>query len=167
MIGKFHRGYRPISSVAPLIKDIRKVFFFKWHHVLLKCTSHYTVLVNKTVAVRTARNRLHSYWRFVVVRFYDTFFNILGHQRRFRHRAWKVRQILLRGSNFGLRFFHVPQIYDARPKALLPFRRKSYSGFLRSEKIHRPRPGSNPRTSDPEASMITTGPPVLTVIEEI
>ena len=30
------------------------------------------------------------------------------------------------------------------PTALLPFRRKSsYSGFLRSEKIHRPRPGSN------------------------
>ena len=45
------------------------------------------------------------------------------------------------------------------PTALLPFRRKSYSGFLRSEKIHRPRPGSNPRTSDPEAGMITTGPP--------
>ena len=35
-----------------------------------------------------------------------------------------------------------------------PFRRRSYSGFLRSEKIHRPRPGLNPRTSDPVASMI-------------
>ena len=34
-------------------------------------------------------------------------FNISGHQRRFRHRTCKVRQILLRGSNFGLRFFHV------------------------------------------------------------
>ena len=32
------------------------------------------------------------------------------------------------------------------PTALLPFRRKSYSGFLRSEKIHRPWPGLNPRT---------------------
>ena len=40
-----------------------------------------------------------------------------------------------------------------------PFRRKSYSGFLRCEKIHRLRPGSNPRTSNSEASMITTGPP--------
>ena len=48
------------------------------------------------------------------------------------------------------------------PMALLPFRRKSYSGFLRSEKIHRPRPGLNPRTSDPVASMVTTGPPRLT-----
>ena len=36
---------------------------------------------------------------------FTTLFTILGHQRRFRHRAWKVRQILLRGSNFGLRFF--------------------------------------------------------------
>ena len=33
-----------------------------------------------------------------------------------------------------------------------------YSGFLRSEKIHRFRPGFNPRTSDPVASIITTGP---------
>ena len=39
------------------------------------------------------------------------------------------------------------------PTTLLPFRRKSYSGFLRSEKIHRPLPGSNPRTSDPEANV--------------
>ena len=29
---------------------------------------------------------------------FTTLFNILGHQRRYRHRAWKVRQILLRGS---------------------------------------------------------------------
>ena len=36
-----------------------------------------------------------------------TLFNILGHQRLFQHRAWKVQQILLRGSNFGLRFFYV------------------------------------------------------------
>ena len=39
---------------------------------------------------------------------FTTLFNILGHQRRFRNRAWKVWQILLTGSNFGLRFFYVP-----------------------------------------------------------
>ena len=39
------------------------------------------------------------------------------------------------------------------PTALIPFRRKSYSGFLRFEKLLRPRPGSNPRTSDPEANV--------------
>ena len=38
---------------------------------------------------------------------FTTLFNILGHQRHFRHRVWKVWQILLRGSNFGLRFFYV------------------------------------------------------------
>ena len=86
---------------------------------------------------------------------FTTLLNFLGHERRFRHRAWKCWLILLRGSNFGLRFFYVPYIYDTGPTASLPFRRKSYSGFLRSEKINRPRPGSNPRTSDPEASMIT------------
>ena len=44
-----------------------------------------------------------------------------------------------------------------RPTALLLFRRKSYSGFLCSKKIHRPRPSLNPRTSDPVASITTTG----------
>ena len=66
---------------------------------------------------------------------------------------------MLRGSNFGLKFFYVPYIYDTRLTTLIPFRRNSYSGFLRSEKIHRPRPGLNPRTSDPVASVRTTGPP--------
>ena len=72
--------------------------------------------------------------------FFTTLFNILDHQCRFRHRTWKKHYIM-------------------GPTALLSFQRKSYSGFLRSEKIHRPRPGSNPWTSDQEASMITTGPP--------
>ena len=53
----------------------------------------------------------------------------------------------------------MPSIYDTGPTALLPFRRKSYLGFLRSEKIHRSRSRLNPQTSDPVASMITTGPP--------
>ena len=45
------------------------------------------------------------------------------------------------------------------PMELIPFQRKSYSGLLHSEKIHRPQPSLNPRTSDPVASMITSGPP--------
>ena len=72
------------------------------------------------------------------------------------------RLILLRGSNFGLRFFYVPWIYDNGSTALLSFGRNSYSGFLRSEKFHRPRPGLDPRTPDPVSSMITTGPPERT-----
>ena len=47
---------------------------------------------------------------------------------------------------------------------LLPLRRKSYSGFLRCEKMPRPRQGLNSRTSDPVANMITTWPPVLTPV---
>ena len=39
--------------------------------------------------------------------FYDVL-NILGHLSRFLQWARNVRQILLRGSNFGLRFFYVP-----------------------------------------------------------
>ena len=46
-------------------------------------------------------------------------------------------------------------IYDTGPTNLLPFRRSS-------EKIHRPRPALKPRTSDPVASVITTGTPVST-----
>ena len=61
---------------------------------------------------------------------FTTILNILGHQRPYRHRAWKGWQILLRDSNFSLRFFYVPQKYDTGPTALLPFRRNSYSGFM-------------------------------------
>ena len=78
--------------------------------------------------------RFHVYYCSLLLLGFTALFNILGHQRRFRHRAWKVRQILLRVSNFGLRFFYVPQIYDTWPTALVPFQGKSYSGFLRSEK---------------------------------
>ena len=37
------------------------------------------------------------------------------------------------------RFFYVPKIYDTGHTVLLFFRRNPYSGFLRCEKIHRPR----------------------------
>ena len=53
-----------------------------------------------------------------------------------------------------------------RTHGFTSFRGKSYFGFLRSGKSHRPRPGSNPRTSNPEASMITTGPPGTTYRKE-
>ena len=44
--------------------------------------------------------------------------------------------------------------------ALPPFQKKvNAQDFYALKKIHRPRPRSNPRTSDPEASMETTGPP--------
>ena len=45
------------------------------------------------------------------------------------------------------------------PRLYFPSEGSHTLGFLRSEKIHRPRPGSNPRTSDLEANMITTAPP--------
>ena len=61
----------------------------------------------------------------------------------------------------------MPQIYYTGPTALFPFRRKSYSRFLRTEKIHRPRPGLNLRTSDPVGSRITMGPPGSTNIYRI
>ena len=129
-------------------------------------TDHYNSYVNRTrnctifFSYITCAQCIHLCWygRNLVVEI-TTLFNILGHQRCFRHWVWKVRQISLRGSNFGLRFFYVPLIYDTGPTALLSFRRKSYSGFLRSEKIHWLRPGLNPLTSNPEASMITPRPP--------
>jgi hypothetical protein len=44
------------------------------------------------------------------------------------------------------------------PTALLPLRSKSCYGFLCPLKIHRPRPGLNPRTLRPVANMITARP---------
>jgi hypothetical protein len=53
-------------------------------------------------------------------------------------------------------FFNMPQICDMRQTALLPFRRKACWGFFRPKKIRRLRPGLNPLTWVPEASMLTT-----------
>jgi hypothetical protein len=47
------------------------------------------------------------------------------------------------------------------PTALLPLRRKACYGFYHL-KIHRPRPGLNPRTLGPVASTLTTRPPRAT-----
>ena len=51
---------------------------------------------------------------------------------------------------------HGTQGLTSLPKEVIP-------RIFRPEKVHRPRPGSNSRTSDLEASMITTGPPESTV----
>jgi hypothetical protein len=48
-------------------------------------------------------------------------------------------------------FFYMPQICDMRQTALLPLRRKACRSFFR--------PGSNPRSWVPEASMLTARPP--------
>ena len=63
--------------------------------------------------------QLSSHALLLLLLCFTTLFNILGHHRRVRRRASKVRQILLRGSNFSLRFFYVTQIYDMGPTALL------------------------------------------------
>ena len=51
------------------------------------------------------------------------------------------------------------------PRLYIPSKGNHSQDFYALKKIHRPRPGSNPRISDPEASMITTGPPGTTVLE--
>ena len=50
------------------------------------------------------------------------------------------------------------------PRLYFPSEGSHTQDFLRSEKINQSRPGSNPGTSDPEASMITTGPPGSTYL---
>ena len=78
---------------------------------------------------------------------FTSLLNILGHQHRFQHRAWKGRQILLRGSNFGLRFFYVASNlrYGSHGFTFLP--KEVILRIFTLWKIHRPRPGWNPRTS--------------------
>jgi hypothetical protein len=56
--------------------------------------------------------------------------------------------------------FYMPQIYDNGQTALLPLRRKACWGFF-DRKIRRLRPGLNPWTWVPEASMLTTRPEFL------
>ena len=94
---------------------------------------------------------MNQFWSHLLLDF-TTLFNILGHQRRFRHRAWKVWWILFRGSNFGVRFFYV------LPKEVI-------LRIFTLWKNPSTRPGSNPWTSDPEPSMITTGPSESTCVK--
>ena len=76
-------------------------------------------------------------------------FNILGHQRRFRHRAWKSDKLCSEAliSAWGS--------FTCRKSTTHGFTRDFYA----LKKSIDPRPGLNPRTSYPEASMITTVPP--------
>jgi hypothetical protein len=77
--------------------------------------------------------------------------NFARNVRQFRLRSTTV--ILLRDLHHAVKFCNVG------PTALLPLRRNSCYGYLSPLKIHRPRPGLNPRTSSPIASTITTRPP--------
>ena len=62
--------------------------------------------------------------------------NILGHQSRFRHRAWKGRQILLRGSNFGLRFFlRAVNVRHGDPRLYFPFEGSHTQNFYALKKF--------------------------------
>jgi hypothetical protein len=55
--------------------------------------------------------------------------------------------------------FNMPQICDMEPTALLLRRGSKAEDFFSPWKIRQLRPGSNPRTWVPEASMLTTRPP--------
>ena len=50
------------------------------------------------------------------------------------------------------------------PRLYFPSGGNHTQDFYALKKIHRPRPGLNLRTSDPVASMITTGPPRSTIL---
>ena len=82
--------------------------------------------------------------------FYDAL-NSSGHS--FSVAFYRERE---KSDKFRLEVFYVLQMYDMGPTVLLPFQRKSYSGFLHSEKNPSTPPSSNPRTSDLVASIITT-----------
>ena len=79
---------------------------------------------------------------------FRTLLNILGNQRRFRHSTWKGGQILLRGSNFGLRFFYVLVNIRSGTHSFTSLPKEVILRIFTLWKIHRPRPGSKPRTSD-------------------
>ena len=133
-------SYKPVQRTS---QHIRRSMFLERHAVC----SH-TVVKARTAPRHLAYNSEPWSWLTLISQSWDTIssrfqfndaLNISGHERRFLQWVWKVRQILLRGSNFGLRFFYVPQICNTGPTTLLSFLRKLYSGFLLSEK--------NPSTS--------------------
>ena len=70
---------------------------------------------------------------------FTTLLNILGHQRRFRHRAWKVRQILLRGSNSAWGYFTCRKSTTRDPRLYFPSEGSHTQDFYALKKIHRTR----------------------------
>ena len=58
------------------------------------------------------------------------------------------------------RFFYMPQNWDMGHILLLPSEGRHTEDFPDARKIQRLRPGLNPRTRVPEASMLTTRPPL-------
>ena len=58
----------------------------------------------------------------------------------------------------------MPKMYLGDQQLYFPSEGSHTEDFYALKKIHRPRPGLNPRTSDPVASLITTGPPESTLI---
>ena len=85
---------------------------------------------------------------FFVVGFYDTF-NILGHQRRFRYRAWKVRQIFSEALISAWGSFTCRKSTTRDPCLYFSSEGSRTQGFYALKTSNRHRPGLNPRTSDP------------------
>jgi hypothetical protein len=61
------------------------------------------------------------------------------------------------------RFFYMPQSWDMGHIFYFPCEGRHADDFYRTGKIQRLRPGSNPRTRVPEAIMLTTRPPELSL----
>ena len=70
-------------------------------------------------------------------------------------------QILLANSNLrkSARIFYIPQSWDMGQILLLPSEGRHTKDFPDTRKFQRLRPGLNPRTRVPVASMLTTRPP--------
>jgi hypothetical protein len=79
--------------------------------------------------------------------------------RRNWQRKWRIWPSEI--SLFILRRIlkHSVKSFDMGPTALHPLRRKVCCWFLSTLKIHRPRPGLNPRTLGPMTSMLTISSP--------
>ena len=74
---------------------------------------------------------------------FTTLCNILGHQRHFLHWSWKGRQILLRGSNFGMILLRAVNLRHGT-NGFISLPKEVILGIFTHWKLHRSWPGLNP-----------------------
>ena len=140
---------KTISSLNLQSQPLPNIFYFSLAWQLQRAKVKWSDCCQMTVQGSLWLAKCLTHNLFSSFGFYDAL-NNSGHWRHFLQWAWKAKfwlEVLLCAINLQ----QGTHGFTSLPK-------KSYSGFLHSEKIHWIRPGLNLWTSDPVASMIPKGP---------
>ena len=111
-------------------------------------------------------NWIRAYHKlFVVVGFYDTFKHLRSSASLPTLEREKADKFCSDALISAWGSFTCRKSTTGDPRLYFPSEGSHTQDFYALKKIHRSRPGLNPRTSDPGTSMITTGPQIIWAIK--